>query len=604
MQNAAQLILGILVCAGVSSSIHAQAYRVTVISDGEVGPGQTLAITDAGDAVVRVGDDLGIWQASPGFGRPAGLTMVGEIDSGAVNRVSRHIDAAARVYGSVNGQASAWSREMGHADLNTRNDIGSWVDDASWPALLVGGEQGKDTPASPVLWTDGVRVELPLPAGARSAVATGVNDGGEIVGVTSADASAVIRWPAAASALDRNTAGVIWIGSEPVALNELIVGSGLSIVRTDDVDNRGRIAATAVDTDGLFYAVVLEPAGADLNGDGAVSPADLNAWIALAATDDRRGDLTGDGVVDAADFAVAVELITTRLDSAEASISGDARALALSRIMDTNGVYDAVDPDAEPGGGLVPGNSDKQAWINGGRKYHPTYNPNCYGCNGDDPGNIHHPDGGPGWPGTHPDNPEKPRGGPGGRGADGDPAGDGGSGGDGAPGTEPDDPGGAGGDGGRGGDNTDDGSGGRGGKGGNGGRGGQGASSGVDNGGHGGEGGTGGRGGFGGSNGGNGGEGGEGGRGGDGGQDDGSNGNGGSAGGGGTGGAGGDARGGDGDGGGGGTGGNGGDGGNADGGTHGNGGSGGSGGTGGNGDGDGSDGSDGASGADGDDGES
>ncbi|MEL6797063.1 MAG: hypothetical protein AAFO89_09615, partial [Planctomycetota bacterium] len=242
MQNAVRSTLGILVCAGLTGSVHAQAYRALVLSDGEVGPGRTLAITDAGDAVVRIGDDIGIWQPSAAFNRSAGLSMIGTIDRGAVNRVSRHIDRGDRFYGSVKGRASAWSRDMGHADLDTRDDVGSWVDDASWPAFLVGGEQGRIGPATPVYWSDAVRIELDLPAGARTGVATGVNGGGEIVGVVSADDHAEIRWAAVASSFDQSTRGAIWIGDEPVALDDLIVGSELSIVRADDINNRGEIA--------------------------------------------------------------------------------------------------------------------------------------------------------------------------------------------------------------------------------------------------------------------------------------------------------------------------------------------------------------------------
>ncbi len=597
MQNAARSTLGILVCAGLTGSIHAQAFRALVLSDGEVGPGRTLAITDAGDAVVRVGDELGIWQPSAAFNRPAGLSMIGTIDRGAVNRVSRHIDRDDRFYGSFKGRASAWSRDMGHADLDTRDGIGSWIDDASWPDFLVGGEQDRNGPATPVYWTHGARVELDLPAGTRTGVATGVNAGGEVVGVVSADEHAVIRWAAVASSFDRSTQAAIWIGNEAVLLDELVVGAGLSIVRADDINNRGQIAATAVDASGLFYAVVLEPAGADLNGDGVTSPADINAWLALAGNNDRRGDLTRDGVVDGNDFRVMIDRVTSRFDHGQETIAFNVRAAELSLIMNTNGMYDA---QGMPEPGLQPGNSNRQNWIDCGppcwNDYHPDFNPNCYGCDGDDANNPHSPDGAPGWPGNTPGHPYGPNGGPGGDGSDGDPAGDGGPGGDGAPGDPPDLPG-NGGPGGNGGDNTDDGNGGKGGDGGNGGTGVEdppGAQPG-------GNGGGGGKGGGGGSNGGNGGDGGDGGPGGAGGADGGATGAGGNGGGGGDAGDGGDAP--NGEGGDGGEGGAGGAGGGSDhnpGGAGGPGGGGGDGGDGSNGDGSGNDGGAGGPGGTGD----
>ncbi len=492
-----------LVGMAVASSTHAQAYRVQVLESEPGRHAWVTGLTEAGDAVGRVGDAFAVWQAQPGFGRASGLTVLQEADTTVVRPgFTSHIDEAGYWYGSRNGAASVWSQAGEHERLELIKGRNSRVNDGSWPGLVVGYESNESFHAEPVAWVEGAAVRLTLPAWANSAVAEGVNNSGAIVGTARQIST---RWEYT------REAGVIWIADEAVELDSLAVGSNMRIVQACDVDERGRIAVNLEDNLGLWHAAILEPAGADLNGDGRTNSADFSAWLGYASQQDRRADLNGNGFVESADLNQLIAMLGSLSTQPESpAIDEEARATLLSHAFLIAGIYDTEIAHYGEGSEfhpIEPENSAYHNWLKSGNwnEYHPDFNPNCYGCSGDDPNNPHAPDGAPGWPGNDPKNPYKPNGGPGGPGSDGDPAGDGGDGGDGAPGDDPKLPG-NGGPGGAGGDNTDDGPGGSGGSGGNGGTG--------DNDQSGGNGGTGGDGGNGGPNGGNSGDGGNGGNGG------------------------------------------------------------------------------------------
>lgn len=105
--RSAMSVLVALAGAAVALPTQAQAYSVRVL---EAGPGQhawITAITDAGDAVGRVGDAYAVWQSGPGFGRDNGLTVLHQVDPPRIRqKLTGHADEAGYWYGSRDGRAS------------------------------------------------------------------------------------------------------------------------------------------------------------------------------------------------------------------------------------------------------------------------------------------------------------------------------------------------------------------------------------------------------------------------------------------------------------------------------------------------------------------
>lgn len=501
----ARLIAGLCGLA-ITTNVHTQAYRVKPLETFPETHTWSLGLTDAGDVVGRSSNRYAVWQSTAEFGRPAGFTPLHEIGDALTGpSLTEHIDDAGYWYGSSDGRASVWSQSGGHEALQHNPRRQSRAAGGSWPALVVGYELDETYLPQPVAWLEGAMVQLEIPSCATAGAAKGANTNGIIVG------EAHVNDPNTFERVDE--AGVIWIKGEAIELDDLVVGFSDHIVQAVAINTRGQIAVNVIDDGGIWRPALLEPAGADLNGNGSVGSDDFNAWLGFASAEDRRGDVNGDGLIDTADMMRLIGMIQRPPPRAAAESDPERRARQLASEFLTAGVYDEEISLSTSGVALhpiQPGNWNWQQWFesNNWNEYHPEFNPNCYGCSGDDPDNPHAPDGAPGWPGNDPGNPYKPNGGPGGPGADGDPAGDGGNGGAGKDGDGNREPG-NGGPGGTGGDNTDDGPGGDAGDGGNGGDGGNEQP--------GGDGGTGGDGGNGGPNGGNSGDGGDGGNGGSGG---------------------------------------------------------------------------------------
>ncbi len=437
-------------------------------------------------------------------------------------------------------------------DVNASRAVVGWSDthDASGDVVYRG-----------FYWTAAAGMQRldPLP-GQAHAQALGINDRGQVVGrstIVPYGNTVLSRRPLTESTPQLlGSRAVIWKHEQPVDLNTLCPNSGWTLLTAGDINNLGQIVGCGINPQGKISAYRLDLTLQDFNADGVVDARDFATFMQDFSVQAQTADVTAEGEITLVD---AVEFIqgppAPQLDTEQQAFATSGVELAL--IYSTlRGAYSAE--ECLPGSEQQP---DTNEWYNW--RYSPgwpnvwsqRYNPDCLGCNGNNPDNPIKPSGQRGWPGAVPggrptDWPYPPgQGGPGGDGAPGTPTslpGNGGRGGDGSEGGRggnggrggdsngPHDGGaggdggdggpdtGAGGDGGRGGDNNSSGRGGAGGNGGNGGgntstkdggnggNGGLGGTAGPAGDGRGGSGGTGGKGGDGGPRGGNGGNGGTG----------------------------------------------------------------------------------------------
>jgi len=462
-------------------------------------------------------------------------------DAGPVSEPEGHavaVNAHAQWAGQYEHHAMMWDRPGGMRMLGELTR-GHWsaATDISHSSIVVGWtEIGQfdglgHLHIRPFHWTEtqGLTLLENLD-GWMYARAEGVNDRGMIVGRVAPDREQAWRRPILTPGdVAAGGRGVVWHNGHAVDLNDLLVpDTGWTIEGAFDINNLGQIVGVGIDPAGNRRAVVLEPSGNDFNGDGTIDHADTVAFLDAYIQAEPVADVNADGVVEPADldqFADRVA-IGEPTPTAQAFADGGCDLYAATVLYEFSTLPGLVPPFdwADQCHQLL-----REQWLNCPEcwdRYHPEWNPNCYGCDGDEPNNPVAPNGQDGWPGAHPNNPYAPDGGPGGDGVDGgdggdggdgEENGDGGDGGNGAPGEGLQD-GGDGGNGGNGGENGNGGNGGHGadggnsGSGGNGGHGGNGGENGNGgNGGHGADGGNGGSGGHGGHGGNGGGSGGDGG---------------------------------------------------------------------------------------------
>lgn len=337
----------------------------------------------------------------------------------------------------------------------------------------------------PWMWSPQGGIDaLTLPQGAEHAMAQGINDRGVIVGGSLTSPRPVYLVFAHQTFTDLSRA-IVWKGEHAFDLNDFIPSnSGWILVNASGINNRGQIAATARNAEGVLRPVLLTPQFLDFNLDGSIDPQDIVDFIDAQQSADPTTDYNGDTFLNAPDLQILLDGIAGQ------PIPGDEFEIVdprndLARMIVLWSLLNLEEVEFDP---------TYIEWKSCCRNsYHPDWNPLCYGCPGSDPMNPHSPDGAPGWPGTAPNSPYYPDGGPGGDGSEGGhggdggnaaPGGNGGNGGSGGSGTPPANPAGNGGRGGHGGLG--------GGQGGNGGSGGDGSL--YGNGGSGGSGGDGGHG--------------------------------------------------------------------------------------------------------------
>jgi probable HAF family extracellular repeat protein len=201
------------------------------------------------------------------------------------------INESGQIVGNI-GYATAFLWQNGNrTNLGGLGGGGSFASDINDNGLVVGSSMGR-----PVVWQNGVITDLGLLPGDEDGGAAAINSAGDIVGSSgrtdpetyesfykaflyrdgAMTALPVPSWEAYAG--DINDAGTIVVGSMRAGggfsnfhgwiyvdgavsnLNHLIPqGSGLHIYSAYAVNNAGEIAATAIDAQGHYHAVLLRP---------------------------------------------------------------------------------------------------------------------------------------------------------------------------------------------------------------------------------------------------------------------------------------------------------------------------------------------------------
>lgn len=156
-----------------------------------------------------------------------------------------------------------------------------------------------------------VFLDLRVPAlvAVSETIDVGVVDPGDVVSVGLAHGGDVGLWGEAGLETLNYFASASGGISMPFAFGDLEPGAATALqvtVPASDGAFSGTVSVVSNDPDRpeVFVAVmgVVASCVADVNGDGSLTPADFNAWIAAFNAVDPRADQNGDGLVTPADF--------------------------------------------------------------------------------------------------------------------------------------------------------------------------------------------------------------------------------------------------------------------------------------------------------------
>jgi hypothetical protein len=350
----ARAVLGLLV-TGWSGTAGAQAYRVVAIDTGGNDPARAIPTHVMPDGtVVGLFDSGGdwhefAWRSGASEWVPAGFTDLGRTRSSA---------------GALRGVTpTLWAQTLPPAEMGGPGVPGAEISAQVWrvdgpqailPPLIPGGNAGAQasTPNGLVVgwsadgpvredgvwsvratvWYVGLTAEpsdplvigtaLPLGSlpGYAYSVARAVNSYGSVVGVAF-NASPWNGAPVdAESAIWSEQSAFLFVGGTMHELDALVVTPGWSIVEVVSILDNGTITAIGRDAAGLKRPVVLEPVGADLNGDGGLDGEDMVLFGGAVTVGDPIADVNGDGQVDLADTIEFLGRMASGLPQGESGI--------------------------------------------------------------------------------------------------------------------------------------------------------------------------------------------------------------------------------------------------------------------------------------------
>ncbi|WP_394828159.1 hypothetical protein [Pendulispora albinea] len=180
-------------------------------------------------------------------------TLRGGLES---NSIATAINDSGLVVGSSDSasgpvRATAWSNgtitDLGVLAACTRN-CSSSASAVNASGVVAGSARVDNTTSHPVIYRGGAVIDLGLAPKFQTGAAYGINDAGYVVGnMTYRQGEIVVRH------------GFVHDGSSLRDLNDLVQGSGWQITDARDINNSGQIAATGVDSNGTFHALVLTP---------------------------------------------------------------------------------------------------------------------------------------------------------------------------------------------------------------------------------------------------------------------------------------------------------------------------------------------------------
>jgi probable HAF family extracellular repeat protein len=147
-----------------------------------------------------------------------------------------------------NQRAFVWSAQTGMVNLGTLGGNFSTAADINEAGTVIGSSHTATGFSWAFKWTAATgMVQLSTPVGALSTYAVAINNAGQIIG------NAFLE--------DCSTVPLIWNGTQITYLNTLVnPATGWVISEVGDIDDQGRIAASARFNEGPYHAVLLLPA--------------------------------------------------------------------------------------------------------------------------------------------------------------------------------------------------------------------------------------------------------------------------------------------------------------------------------------------------------